>query len=271
MKTHTTFSRLAGLLLGLILLAVPAFAQTATTSTTLSAAIADSSTRTFTVASATNIDVGGELWIDREALLVSAVNGTTVTAARGSEGTRASAHPSASLVYVASKATRSSVFKSNQVILGTCTRANEAYLPQINTSTGDVMDCPVGSTVWVPINRVLTAKTVQFNLDNGAGTTIDALLMRNPRPIVITGCRIVYDDAQTGTVAAGSAQVGTTVGGTDVVAATNYENSKAVGTTTAMVVAAGKIAAGTPVLVRHTGVASTQAGMAYVSCDYFVR
>ena len=258
-------------LLALLLLPLGAAAQTATTTTTLSSAITSTSGRTVVLASATNVDVGGLLFIDREAMTVTAVNGTTITVMRGTPASKVSQHPASSVVYVAAKAQKASVFKTDQVAFGTCTRANEAYLPQVNAETGEVFDCPVGSTVWVPVNKVLTMRSVQFNLDNGNGTTIDALLTRNPRPIVITACRIVYDDATSGTVAAGSAQVGTTVGGTDIVAATNYENSKAVGTTTAMVVAAGKIAAGTPVLVRHTGVAATQAGMAEVECDYVVR
>jgi hypothetical protein len=272
MQTIKTFTRTLAVSLGLILLlGVSAFAQTATTSTTLSSAITSTSVNSLVVASATNIDAGGLLMIDREALDVISVNSTTVRVRRGAEGTQAALHPSSSLVYVAAKAQKASVFTPGKPIFGTCTRANEPFLPQIDTRTGYVWDCPVGATVWVPINQTLTAKTVQFNLDNGAGTTIDAELMRNPRPVVITGCRIVYDDATTGTVAAGSAQVGTTVGGTDVVAATNYENAKAVGTTTAMVLVAGKIGAGVPVLVRHTGVATTQAGMSYVECDYLVR
>lgn len=271
MKTIHWFTRIAAVLIGLLTLSAPALAQTATTSTTLSSAISSTSVTSLVVASATNIDAGGLLFIDREALEVISVNSTTVRVRRGADGTQAAQHPSSSLVYVAAKAQKASVFTPGKPMFGTCTRANEGFLPQIDTRTGYVWDCPVGATVWVPVNQVLTVKTVQFLLQNGAGVTIDAELIRSTRPIVITACRIVYDDATTGTVAAGSAQVGTTVGGTDIVAATNYENGKAVGTTTAMVLVAGKIAANTPVLVRHTGVAVTQAGKAYVECDYLVR
>jgi hypothetical protein len=112
--------------------------------------------------------------------------------------------------------------------------------------------------------------TVWFNLDNGNGTTIDDVIIRPTSAIVITAARIVYVDATTGTVAAGTASIGTTVGGVDIVAATNYENTKAVGTTTAMVIVSGAVAAGTPVIVRHTGVAATQAGQAIVEIEYTV-
>lgn len=116
------------------------------------------------------------------------------------------------------------------------------------------------------------ARSVAFNLDNGNGTTIDDVILRHSRPIRPLAARIVYTGATTGTVAAGSAKIGTAVNGAEVVAATNYENTKAVGTTTAMaLVATGWIAANTPIIVRHTGVAATQAGEAYVELEYEVQ
>lgn len=273
MKTLTKFTRYAAALIGLLILSTPLYAQTATTSTTLSTAIADTSGTSVTLASATNVEAGGMLFIDREAFDVVSVSSTTARVKRAAEGTRASLHPTSSPVWVAAKAQKASVFTppGKQVQFGTCTRANEAFLPQIDVRTGDVWDCPTGTTVWIPLNQVLTARSQFFDLDNGAGTTIDALLIRHPRPIAITACRIVYQGATTGTVAAGNAKVGITVGGAEVVAATAYANTVAVGTTTAMTLVAGKIAAGTPVLVRHTGVAATQAGEAVVECDYLVR
>lgn len=116
------------------------------------------------------------------------------------------------------------------------------------------------------------AKTVWFNLDNGSGTTVDDILLYSAQAISIRSARIVYVDATAGTVAAGTAQIGTTVGGTELVAATNYENSKTVGAVTAMTLtaAATRVAANTMVSVRHTGVAATQAGQAYVEIEYVV-
>lgn len=116
----------------------------------------------------------------------------------------------------------------------------------------------------------LHARSVWFNLDNGAGTTIDDVVIRPTAAITITAARIVYVDATTGTVAGGTAQIGTTVAGAEIGAATNYENTKAVGTTTAMTIVSGAVAAGTPVIVRHTGVAVTQAGQAVVEIEYTV-
>lgn len=111
-------------------------------------------------------------------------------------------------------------------------------------------------------------KSMRFDLDNGAGTTIDDVVLRPVSAILITAARIVYTDATSGTVAAGNAKIGTTVGGAEVVAATAYENAKAVGTVTNMTIVSGAVAANTPVIVRHTGVAATAAGQAYVEIEY---
>lgn len=272
MKKHL-FRTFGAVLTALLTLSASVAAQTATTSTTLSSAISDTSGTSLVVASATGVEAGGLLFIDREALDVVSVNGTTVRVRRGAEGTRASLHPASSVVYVATKVQKASVFtpSGKQVAFGTCTRANESYLPQIDVQSGDVWDCPVGTLVWIPLNQVLTARSQFFDLDNGAGTTIDALLIRHPRAITFSACRIVYQGATTGTVAGANAKVGTTVGGAEIVAATAYANTTAVGATTAMVIVEGKVAAGTPVLVRHTGVAATQAGEAVVECDYVIR
>lgn len=115
---------------------------------------------------------------------------------------------------------------------------------------------------------LVIAKTMRFDLDNGAGTTIDDVVLVPSVAITITAARIVYTDATTGTVAAGNAKIGTTVGGGEIVAATAYENAKTVGTTTAMTIVAGAVPAAGIVCVRHTGVAATQAGQAYVEIEY---
>ena len=116
------------------------------------------------------------------------------------------------------------------------------------------------------------AKSVWFNLDNGNGTTIDDVLLYCSQPISIKAARIVYVDATTGTVAGGNAKIGTTVGGAEIVAATAYENTATVGAVTAMTLtsAARRVAANTMITVRHTGVATTQAGQAIVEIEYEV-
>ena len=118
--------------------------------------------------------------------------------------------------------------------------------------------------------RVQVARSVWFNIDNGSGVTIDDVILYVSQPIKITAARIVYVDATTGTVAAGTAQIGTTVGGVELVAATAYENTKTVGSVTAMTLtaAAARVAANTMIIVRHTGIASTAAGQAVVLIEF---
>jgi hypothetical protein len=115
------------------------------------------------------------------------------------------------------------------------------------------------------------AKTVWFNLDNGAGTTIDDVILLSTLPVQLLSAKAVYVDATTGTVAAGNFRVGTTVGGSDVVASTAYENTKTVGTSTAGTLLVTRLTAGQFLAVRHTGVAATQAGQAFVQIEYAVE
>lgn len=130
------------------------------------------------------------------------------------------------------------------------------------------------SETYIPrgAGKRATARSVWFNLDNGAGTTIDDVILRHSQAISIKAARVVYVDATTGTVAAGTVGIGTTVAGVELVAATAYENTKAVGTATALTLtaAAARVAAGTPIIVRHTGVAATAAGQAVVEIEYEV-
>lgn len=116
------------------------------------------------------------------------------------------------------------------------------------------------------------ARSKQFNIDNGAGTTDDCCMLRHSQSIRIHAARAVYTDATTGTVAAATVGLGTTVAGVELVAATALENTKAIGTSTALTLkaAADAVAANTPVIARHTGVAVTQAGEYYVEIEYVV-
>lgn len=112
------------------------------------------------------------------------------------------------------------------------------------------------------------ARSVWFNLDNGAGAAVDDVLLKAANAIQIVAARIVYVDATSGTVAAGNAKLGTTLGGAEIVAATAYGNAKAVGSETAMTIVSGAVPAGGSVFCRHTGVAATQAGQAVVEIEY---
>lgn len=106
-----------------------------------------------------------------------------------------------------------------------------------------------------------------FDLDNGAGATVDRAI-RFQNDVTLLSAEIGYEDATTGTVAAGSMQIGTSLGGTQIAAATSYANGQAVGTSTGMALSVTAITAGNPIYIRHTGVAATQAGRAHLRLEY---
>lgn len=270
---RTAFIRRTGAVLLALLLAIGApvllYAQTALNSTTLSAAVTLTTTQ-ITVASASTIAVNDVLVVDKEAMIVTAISGTTLQVKRGMIGTDSAPHPSAALVYTG---TPDKFGSGSRPPSGACTRSAELFLPRVVLPGGDVYDCTVGTGVWSLANGegVRTVKTAWFNLDNGAGTTIDDVLINFARPVRITACRAVEVDATAGTVAAGNWKVGITVGGAEIVAATAYVNAATVGTATAGTIVSGAVAANVAVFVRHTGVAATAAGQAYVECDYVIR
>jgi len=111
-------------------------------------------------------------------------------------------------------------------------------------------------------------RTQFFNIDNGAGTTVDEPLFDSgPRGCRITRVYCIYGEA-TATVAAGNYRLGTAVGGAQIVAATAYVNSKAVGDVTEGVLALDSLPPNTRCFVRHTGVAITQTGTASMVVEY---
>jgi len=114
----------------------------------------------------------------------------------------------------------------------------------------------------------MLAKSQIFNIDNGAGTTIDETIIRPDRPFRLIAARIVYDTEAAGTVAGANARIGVAVAGATVVASTAYTNSAAVGSATAMALLISEHAANTPIIVRHTGVAATAAGQAHIELEW---
>lgn len=113
-----------------------------------------------------------------------------------------------------------------------------------------------------------TVRSQFFNLDNGAGTTVDEPLFNSGTK----GARIlrvyaVYGEA-TQTVASANFKLGSAAGGAQFVAATAYVNSKAVGDVTEATLVTDVIPPSTTVFVRHTGVAVTQTGTASIVIDW---
>jgi hypothetical protein len=116
----------------------------------------------------------------------------------------------------------------------------------------------------------LLARSSKQDIDNGAGATVDEVILRHSKPVKLQAAQIVYEDATSGTVAAATVQLGVAVGGATVAAATALENSKAVGTKTDLTLLITQLAANIPLCMRYTGIAATAAGMAHVEVEYTV-
>lgn len=145
------------------LLPMAAFAQLNTfTTTTLSSAIAAQSGSTppatlIQVASATgisgpNINNGGSstqgtlLYVDREAMRVLSVSGTTITVQRGANGTAAAGHLTGVTVYIGNPDWYAQD-PAQFVPSGTCTLANTYALPKIEVLSGEIFTCDA-TKVW---------------------------------------------------------------------------------------------------------------------------
>ena len=109
------------------------------------------------------------------------------------------------------------------------------------------------------------ATPAAYNVDNGAGTTVDYQLGNFPFDCYLMDVRAIYSEA-TDTTGAASAnfKLGVAAGGATLVAATALEASKAIGATTTATIAVDYLPANTTLWVRHTGVASTEVGQYFV-------
>lgn len=155
------------LFLGLLAATSLGFAQTALTITTLSAAVTTAGATTITVASATGISApapfggnvagsangGSLLFIEdgngggsvSESMMVTGVNGTTISVARGAFSTTANPHLSGAVVFVGRPDQFYTVEPS-----GACTAGNTLVTPYINVKTGNQWLCSTITGSWVP-------------------------------------------------------------------------------------------------------------------------
>lgn len=125
----------------LTLAAVPVSAQTYLTTTTTSAAITSTTQDSITVASATNIEVGGSLWLDNELMGVTSVNGTRIGVSRMN---RPATHVSGVTVIVAKQAQKAFAFVNTDAansLRGSCSPSDKQFLPIVDTVSGDVYLC----------------------------------------------------------------------------------------------------------------------------------
>ena len=130
-------------------------AQTILINTTLAAALTTSSGQVLTVTSATNISAPQTtdptkftyLYIDREMLGVTAVNGTQIGVSRGLAGTIAASHYNAATVFVVPA--YAAIYFELPPPHGSCTRGQglAAYLPVISPTLGIFSDCVGGG--WI--------------------------------------------------------------------------------------------------------------------------
>jgi hypothetical protein len=138
------------LLLALSCLLSSAWAQTTTTSTTLSSAVTNTYGQNIKVAAATGFTAGSTFaWIDHEQMEVLSVSGLSIGVRRGSGSTAASIHANGARVYVGP----STAFISWVIDpLGACSSSSYPYLPVLNTRTGSIYDCV--SSQWAQVDPV---------------------------------------------------------------------------------------------------------------------
>ena len=141
--------------------AITGSAQTAMTTTTLSAAVTTSQ-QTVTLASATGVnnasrpisssEIGAPtgasytlLFVDKEAMAVNSINTTSLVATviRGWNGTLQTPHVSGAKVWVGP-----SYAYGNFDPAGACQRSTLPYLPRVVPTTGNIWDCTGNTGVW---------------------------------------------------------------------------------------------------------------------------
>jgi len=146
-------------------------------------------------------------------------------------------------------------------------------------ASGVIVDADVNASAAIVGSKLATnarrlfLRSKTFNIDNGAGTTDDDIMAVPTDGVTLVAARVVYVEATDAEGAAGAnVKLGTTVGGAELVAATNLEVSKAVGTYTDLtfVTGAGAISANGMIAVRHTGIAAAEGGQYYVQLELTV-
>lgn len=251
MKIKNNFLRAAAFLSLVFFASLPCFAQTAQTSTTLSAAITSTSATTISLTSVSGISCPvnqscSQIFVDRELMQVISVNtaANTVQVVRGAEGTRAFYHLAGSTVYYGP----GNNFSANYE-WGACSPTSELYLPHIDYVTGDIFDCRVASGTPTSTSTAQWIR-IQDGTMASAGSTIDRFCTGVPTSAAtvylngaacttttITTTYIVNNPGVLATLRVASSAAVT--GGSSVDVATVYVNGSATGLT-CTIAAAGK-------------------------------
>lgn len=151
MKTLKQYVAIIATLITIAGFTSTAYAQTTVTQTTLSAAVT-ATARAVSVASATDITVGVTLFVDTEAMLVTAVSGTRISVTRAQAGTPSVAHSSGAIVYAgrSSQTTGTGPFWFRDPIIGSgCTYSSETYSLRINVNNARIWQCTGGQ--WMNV------------------------------------------------------------------------------------------------------------------------
>lgn len=188
MKTLNRFT--LAVLLALAASVPPAWAQATLNSTTLSNAIDATQTR-FVVASATNVAADYILFVDREAIKVNTLSGTTVTVTRGYSGTRAAAHAAAAITYTGP----ANYYSAVSVTPGsTCTSTAEVAIPRVVLPTGNVYKC--SNSQWEQIGAVIGQVQASFVQGATAADALDSVFFLADRDFIVTAVSAVWSTAE---------------------------------------------------------------------------
>ena len=181
--TNKTFTYVAALLLAIgLLCAPPAVAQTATTQTTTTLALTDTTTNVVTLTSVTNVVSNGYLFIDGEAMqITAAASGLFVPVRRGALGTAAKTHATAAVAYVFAAGLQARVGLMSGPLpgsspSGSCTRANQPLLPVFNVTTNQRFDCL--NSNWVATGEMGTVLFCGASTGNATCTNASAITAR---------------------------------------------------------------------------------------------
>ncbi len=114
--------------------------QTSLSATTLSSAVTTTDGLTINLTSGSSVSSGDLLFVDREAMRVTAIVGNVASVARGVEGTQGMTHRILAKVWMGAPGR----FYQNEPA-GSCTAASELYAPRIVLPSGNVFDCTNGT------------------------------------------------------------------------------------------------------------------------------
>lgn len=120
--------------------------------------------------------------VDGEVMLVIAVNGTTITVARGQQGTQSTPHASGAVVWIAKP-----FYFHRTDPSGSCTAAQIVASPWVNVFDGRFFVCDATTGVWQPVfssGSITPAATSAAIQTAGQTFTVTGLISGEPISVV---------------------------------------------------------------------------------------